>query len=56
MNVYIVWFDSRLLGTVFHGVYESEELADEEVDRMRKKRPGIDYWVDSMAMNSNAEE
>ena len=56
MNVYIVWFDSHLLGTVFHGVYESEELAKEEVDKMKEKRPGMFYWADSMPMNSNVEE
>ena len=55
MTVYIVWFDSRLLGTVFHGVYESEELAMQEADRMEKERPGIEYWADPMPMNGNVE-
>ena len=53
MNVYIVWYDSRTLGTVFHGVYESEELAQNEANRMEKERPGIMYWAEAMPMNSN---
>ena len=52
-EVWIVWFDSRLLGEVFHGVYESYELAQDEVARMEAERPRIEYWAENIKMNSS---
>jgi len=52
--VYIVFYDSRMLGTVFHGVYATDELAEAEVKRMTSD--GIEYWADEWPMNKNTND